>query len=490
MPIYKILRPILFLLPPEFAHKMTLMALNLFGRMAPLPGKDDYILKQDLLGHQFSNPFGLAAGFDKNAEAIDGILKSGFGFTEVGTVTPLPQSGNDKPRVFRLKKSEAIINRLGFNNQGHEAVRARLSRRAPVGLVGVNIGANKQAHDRIADYTLGAEVFGDYASYLTVNVSSPNTPGLRDLQARKPLTELLKKVKKSARATPVLLKIAPDLDDAQLEDIAACALATKIDGIIISNTTLDRDAIAGEKHAAKEGGLSGRPLMAPATQILSAMRRLTKGQILLIGAGGVSSAADAYTKIRAGANLVQLYTAMVYQGPRLVENMKRDLAELLRADGFQNISEAVGVDVPLKQAVKKKPAKTAKSAAKKPAVKKQKGERKMTTTIYHNPRCTKSRQTLALLEEKGESVKIVEYLKEPLSADEIAKLVKKLKIEPASLLRKGEAVYKELKLKEVIDSQKLIQAMADNPILIERPIVVKGRKAALGRPPENVLEIL
>ena len=490
MPIYKILRPVLFLLPPEFAHKMTLLALNLFGRVAPLAGKDDYILRQDLLGHVFTNPFGLAAGFDKNAEAIDGILKSGFGFTEIGTVTPLPQSGNDKPRVFRLRQSEAIINRLGFNNQGHEAVRARLSRRAPYGLVGVNIGANKEATDRIADYTLGAEVFGDYASYLTVNVSSPNTPGLRDLQARKPLTELLKKVKKTARATPVLLKIAPDLDDAQLEDIAACALATKIDGLIISNTTLDRALVAGEKHAAKDGGLSGRPLMESATQILSKMRVLTKGQVLLIGAGGVSSAADAYTKIRAGANLVQLYTAMVYQGPRLVENMKRDLAELLRADGFQNIAEAVGADVPLKQTVKKKPAKPAKPAVKKTAVKKQKGERKMTTTIYHNPRCTKSRQTLALLEEKGESVKIVEYLKEPLSADEIAKLVTKLKIEPAALLRKGETVYKELKLKEESDAQKLIQAMADNPILIERPIVVKGRKAALGRPPENVLEIL
>lgn len=494
MQFYKTVRPILFLLKPETAHQLTVAALAALGRILPKPGQDDYILKQNLFGMEFSNPIGLAAGFDKNGEAVDGVLKLGFGFTEIGTVTPQPQSGNPAPRIFRLKNHEAVINRLGFNNQGHEAVRTRLSRRAPHGIVGVNIGANKTASDRIADYESGAGVFGDYASYLTVNVSSPNTPGLRDLQASKPLKELLGKVRGAAPDKPVFLKIAPDLDDAQLADIAKTALAAKVDGLIIANTTLSRDAVAGHALATQEGGLSGRPLMEASTQLLAKMRQLTKGRLPLIGVGGISDAADAYAKIKAGASLLQLYTALTYQGPGLVSKLKRELAELLREDGYTNISEAVGADVPV-TAGKGKTSGPTLRAEKKPAapkkpVQKTKGKRTMSVTIYHNPRCSKSRQTLALLEDKGEKVKVVEYLKEPLSAADIEAVLKKLKLEPAEVMRKGEKVYKELKLKDETDAGKLIAAMADNPILIERPIVIKGRKAALGRPPENVLDIL
>ena len=508
MQFYKTVRPILFLLKPETAHTLTVSGLSFLGRILPKPGRDDYILKQTFFGQDFDNPIGLAAGFDKNGEAVDGVLKLGFGFTEIGTVTPQPQAGNPKPRIFRLKNHEAVINRLGFNNQGHETVRTRLSRRAPYGIVGVNIGANKTARDRIADYQSGAEVFREYASYLTVNVSSPNTPGLRDLQAGKPLKELLGKVRAAAPDRPIFLKIAPDLDDAQLGEIAKTALAAKVDGLIISNTTISREPVAGDALAQEEGGLSGRPLMEMSTQVLAKMRLLTRGRLILIGAGGIADAQDAYAKIKSGASLLQLYSALTYQGPGLVSRLKRELAELLREDGYTNVSEAVGADVPLtvrktKSASAKstKPAKsqTQSKSKKRPAVNttsaqikdtKAKGKRTMSATIYHNPRCSKSRQTLALLEDKGEKVKIVEYLKDPLTAAEIEAVLKKLKLGPADVLRKGEKIYKELQLKDVTDDGKLIAAMAENPILIERPIVVKGRKAALGRPPENVLSIL
>ncbi len=500
MSFYKTIRPILFLVKPEIAHKLALRSLSIFARIfpisLPMPERDDYILKQDLFGLTFSNPLGLAAGFDKNGEAIDGVLKIGFGFIEIGTVTPEPQNGQPHPRLFRLKNSQAIINRLGFNNQGHEAVRTRLSRRMPMGIIGVNIGANKNTNDRILDYETGAQVFGEYASYLTVNVSSPNTPGLRDLQARKPLSAVLKKVKQAVPKTPIFLKIAPDLDDAQLADMAETALKAKITGLIVSNTTTARDGVMGEKHADEAGGLSGKPLMEASTEMLGKARRLTQGQLVLIGVGGIASAQDAYAKIRAGASLVQLYSALTYQGVGMVSPLKRALSNLLRADGFTNISEAVGVDValdalPSKSVAKKKTViklPHAKLARAKPS--KTKASDTLRVTIYHNPRCSKSRQTLALLKERGQKIKVVEYLKEPLSVDEIRALLKKLKIPPAALIRKGEQMFKTLKLTKESDAAKLIAAMAQHPILIERPIVVKGRRAVLARPADSVLDIL
>lgn len=508
---YRFIRPLLFLLPPERAHRLTIRGVSLFGMLADKlrldSAPDDYILKIDVLGLRFTNPFGVAAGFDKNAEVPDGVLRLGFGFAEIGTTTPRPQSGNSAPRLFRLVPLEAIINRLGFNNEGHDAVRTRLSRRAPMGIVGVNIGANKDGDDRIGDYEVGAQVLGEYASYLTINVSSPNTIGLRDLQDKTPLTRLINKVKKAAPHVPIVLKIAPDLSSAGLQDIADVALKTNIDGLIVSNTTIDRSLIADAqaKHKDEEGGLSGRPLMEKSTQVLAQMRRLTAGRITLIGVGGVSSSADAYAKIRAGASLVQLYSALIYQGPGLVGRLKRELAELLRADGYDNLQAAVGADVSLvvdAPASKPKPKPAPKLTPKKLAPKKpaskltpKKETRKMPVTIYHNPRCSKSRETLALLEKKlkgkGENLKVVEYLTTPLNAPALKTVLKKLKMSSArDLMRRNEAEYKELGLRDVTQEAALIKALARHPKLMQRPLVVRGNKAALGRPPEQVLDIL
>jgi dihydroorotate dehydrogenase len=291
---------------------------------------------------------GLAAGFDKNAEVPDVMLRLGFGFAECGTVTPRPQSGNPRPRLFRLPEDRAVINRLGFNNRGMDAAAVRLAARKRQGIVGINIGANKDSPDRIADYREGFARLSPLADYVTVNISSPNTPGLRGLQNREELEKLLALLREErARAgctVPLLLKIAPDLDQHALDDIAATVLASGIEGMIVSNTTLARPASLKSANAKESGGLSGAPLFAPSTAILKAVRQRVGGRIALIGVGGVASGADAYAKIRAGASLVQLYTAMAYEGPALIARIKRELSALLARDGFARVADAVGAD--------------------------------------------------------------------------------------------------------------------------------------------------
>jgi dihydroorotate dehydrogenase len=341
--------PLLRSLDPETAHRLTILALK-WGVYPRKAGADDPRLAVDVLGLHFPNPLGLAAGFDKNGEAADAMLAMGFGFTEVGTVTPLAQAGNPRPRLFRLPGDRAVINRMGFNNDGHGAVRARLIRRRDrPGIVGVNIGANKDSDDRIGDYVLGLKAFHPLASYFTINISSPNTPGLRALQEGGELEELLHRIEEqrrqlenvARRRKPVLLKISPDLDDEQLDHMADTCLRSRIDGVIIANTTLDRALVMG-LHAKEAGGLSGRPLFARSTRMLARFRTLTHGRLPLIGVGGVGSAEDAYAKIRAGAHLVQLYTALTFEGPDLIARIKDGLVALLERDGHATIVDAVG----------------------------------------------------------------------------------------------------------------------------------------------------
>lgn len=346
MSLYTALRPLLFTLPPETAHKLTLRGLSMLGHFGS-PRADDHLLAQQIFGLTFDNPLGMAAGFDKDGEAMKGVHNIGFGFTEIGTLTPLPQAGNPQPRVFRLPQQEALINRLGFNNRGQIDALHRLEilRARPHGVhrpIGVNIGANKEAEDRIADYEKGAARFAALADYLTVNISSPNTPGLRDLQGGEAVVEIMQRVRAAAPDTPIVVKIAPDLDISQACEIGALAMAHNIDGLIISNTTLQRDGVAGLRHGDEAGGLSGQPVYDLSTEMLAEVYAATQGKLTLFGVGGVSSGAQAYGKIRAGASLVQLYTGLVYQGPGLVGRMKRELLDLLRADGFSSISEAVG----------------------------------------------------------------------------------------------------------------------------------------------------
>ena len=336
---------------------MTLWALR-YGLVRRRTKPDDPRLAQRLWGLDFANPVGLAAGFDKNAAVVDAMLGLGFGFVEAGSVTPHPQEGNPRPRLFRLSRDRAVINRLGFNGEGHDAVAARLAARAGMresagsGILGLNLGANRDAADAAADYEAGVRRFALQADYLVLNVSSPNTPGLRDLQARGQLEALLDRVlaaRASAcadrdRPTPLLLKIAPDLAPEDIADIAEVALARALDGLIVSNTSVAlRDGLSS-RHAGEAGGLSGRPLFERSTALLRDVYRLTSGEIPLVGVGGVSSGADAYAKIKAGASLVELYTALVFEGPGLVARIKAELAALLVDDGFANVSDAVGVD--------------------------------------------------------------------------------------------------------------------------------------------------
>lgn len=338
-------RNILGLIEPEMAHKLTLIGLQC--GLGPTQREHDAAsLSQTLWGLTFKNPVGIAAGFDKNGEVPDAMLAMGFGFAEVGTVTPLPQPGNPKPRIFRLADQGAIINRLGFNNQGHAALKRRLeARRVRGGIVGVNIGANKDSADRIADYEAGIRCFEGLASYFTVNISSPNTPGLRSLQNLDELRHLVSRVMAAREGvTPVLLKIAPDLTQEELADIATVALELKLDGLIVSNTTIMRQGFVTGPYAGETGGLSGRPLFSLSTAILRDIYRLTKGTLPIIGVGGIASGSDAYAKIRAGASLIQLYSALTYGGPALVSQIKRDLTTHLAADGFVNIRQAVGID--------------------------------------------------------------------------------------------------------------------------------------------------
>ena len=335
-------------LPPETAHRLTLAALAAgLGGRARKP--DPPILATRLWGRDFPNPVGIAAGFDKDARAPEALLRLGFGFVEVGTVTPRPQPGNPRPRVFRLDADRALINRLGFNSGGLDPVVTRLQRRdRGAGIVGVNLGRNRDSADAIADYAEGVRRTAALADYLVINVSSPNTPGLRDLQARTALADLLGRLIEARARTgaepPLLVKIAPDLAPEECADIAEVALASGIDGIVVCNTTIARPTDLRGAPAGEAGGLSGRPLFAPSTAVLAAMYRLTRGRLPLIGVGGVAGAADAYAKIRAGASLVQLYTALVFAGPALLDEIKTGLPDLLRRDGFARLADAVGAD--------------------------------------------------------------------------------------------------------------------------------------------------
>lgn len=349
--VYPAVGRLLRSLPPETAHRATIAALSR-GLVPPPSGlADDFLLKIGLWGIEFPNPLGLAAGFDKNAETADAMLAQGFGFVEVGTVTRRPQAGNPRPRVFRLPRDEAMINRLGFNNEGLAAVAARLEARRAAGrpgLVGANIGPNRDLEDPIGDVALMAATLAPVVDYLVVNVSSPNTPGLRSWQRRDPLTRLIEGVQEGRARTacrvPLLVKIAPDLAAEDIETIADVALSAGIDGLIATNTTLARPAGLRGDARGEAGGLSGRPLMARSTEVLGALFRATGGRLPLIGVGGIASGADAYAKIRAGASLVQLYTALIYRGPRLIAEIRREVGQRLRCDGFASLAAAVGAD--------------------------------------------------------------------------------------------------------------------------------------------------
>jgi dihydroorotate dehydrogenase len=339
----KIAGSVLKRLPAETAHRAAINGL----KVAP-PGHapaSDPRLSVEVLGLRFPNPLGLAAGFDKNAEVPGAMLRLGFGFVEVGTMTPRPQAGNARPRLFRLHEDAAVINRFGFNNEGFERARARLQRR-PSGIVGVNLGANKDAVDRVEDYALGVRTFAGLADYLTINVSSPNTPGLRDLQRREALDELIARVVEARDETephrPFMLKIAPDLDARGLEDIVATALIRRIDGLIVSNTTVARPTTLSSKNRNEIGGLSGRPLFVPSTRLLARAYQLTGGAMPLIGCGGVEDAETALAKIEAGANLVQLYTGLALKGPGVVEEILDGLGRAVEGRGLNRIGELVG----------------------------------------------------------------------------------------------------------------------------------------------------
>ncbi len=347
MSLWPLARAALFALPAETAHGLTIRGLR--AGLGPRMGRAETndALAIDVFGRRFPNPLGLAAGFDKDARVVAPMLAMGFGFVEVGTLTPRPQPGNPRPRLFRLKEDRAVINRLGFNNGGAAAAAKRLTAfraRDANAIVGVNIGRNKTSTDAVADYAEAARVLGPLADYLVINVSSPNTPGLRDLQGAGAMAELVAAVRASRGETapPVLVKIAPDLTDGQLADICALARAGGMDGLTVSNTTIERPDTLKSDNRAETGGLSGAPLMERATRLLADAYVEVRGKVPLVGVGGIASAADAYAKIRAGASLVQLYTAMVYEGPGLPGRILAGLVERLKADGFAHIRDAVG----------------------------------------------------------------------------------------------------------------------------------------------------
>ncbi|HXP97122.1 MAG TPA: quinone-dependent dihydroorotate dehydrogenase [Telmatospirillum sp.] len=344
---YRIGGPLIRLLSAEQAHNLSIAILKT-GLVPRQPRDDDPALKITVWGRDFPNPVGLAAGYDKNAEVPDALLGQGFGFVEIGTVTPRPQPGNPKPRLFRLVEDKAVINRMGFNNDGVERVAGHLARRRCEGMVGVNLGKNKTTEDAAADYEIGVRALGGLADYLVINVSSPNTPGLRALQSRDALEDLVGRVRRSLLALPapppLLLKIAPDLAEQDQHDIADVALSTGLDGLVVTNTTVARPEGLISDNKSETGGLSGPPLFDPSTRVLRQMYRLTEGRLPLIGVGGITTGAHAYAKIRAGASLVQLYTALIYHGTAQVTRIKQDLARLLRRDGFAKLSDAVGAD--------------------------------------------------------------------------------------------------------------------------------------------------
>jgi dihydroorotate dehydrogenase len=341
MALYPLLRPLAFALDAERAHRATIAALKLIP--AGRPAIPDPILAIRVAGLDFPNPVGLAAGFDKDAEVFARVLGFGFGFVEIGTLTPRPQAGNPRPRLFRLAEDQAVINRMGFNNRGLDAALTRLRTKRRGGIIGVNIGANKDSVDRIADYAAGVRVMAEVADYLTVNISSPNTPGLRGLQDKSALRDLLAAVMevRGPSGPPVFLKIAPDLDRSAIDDIAQVAIAAAIQGLIVANTTVSRPPLRS-RWRGEAGGLSGKPLEALALQALRDVRSATGGTLPLIAAGGIASGADGYERIRAGASLIQLYTALVYEGPGLARRICRELTALLARDGFGTLGEAVG----------------------------------------------------------------------------------------------------------------------------------------------------
>jgi dihydroorotate dehydrogenase len=342
--IYSILRPILFTLDAETAHCLS---LRLLGFLPHINVPQDPYMKQDVAGLIFPNPVGLAPGYDKNAEIASKAFGLGFGSVEVGTLTPHPQTGNKKPRLFRIAEDEAVINRLGFNNDGQNIATKRLAKlrleKLP-GPIGINIGANKDSADRIADYAEGVRNMEGLADYLTVNISSPNTPGLRGLQDKAQLDDLLSAVIEACTTkVPIFLKVAPDLDAKAIDDVVAIALKHRLNALIVSNTTISRPDLKSPLGG-ESGGLSGAPLRELAQQKLVDFRKASGGEIALIGVGGIASGFDAYARIRAGASLVQLYSALVYHGPFLAHRINRDLKILLQRDGFNNLSDAVGVD--------------------------------------------------------------------------------------------------------------------------------------------------
>ena len=355
--MYRLLRPLIFRLEPERAHRVTIAALKLMPKRRP-PSFDGS-LTTSIAGLGFPSPVGLAAGFDKDAEVPAAMLGLGFGFVEVGTLTPRPQSGNPKPRLFRLAEDQAVINRLGFNNRGQSAAMERLAKRdRSRGVVGVNIGANKDSPDRIADYAAGVRALAPLADYLTVNISSPNTPGLRDLQAGGELVELLAAVSEARlpgvprsetesgprpASLPIFLKVAPDLKPGDHERIVRAAIDSGIDALIVANTTLSRPALTS-RYANESGGLSGAPLAPLALDQLRRFRAASGESLPLISAGGIASAEDAWARIRAGASLVQLYSALIYHGPGLARRIATGLTAILAREGIPNISDAVGIE--------------------------------------------------------------------------------------------------------------------------------------------------
>ena len=329
----------------ETAHRLTILAVRAGLALFPAPTPPER-LAVSAFGLRFPSPIGLSAGFDKNAEVPAQMLRLGFGFVEVGTITPKPQAGNPRPRIFRLPEDGAIINRLGFNNQGLEAARARLTGRAFRGIVAVNVGANKDSADPVADYATCIRALAPLADMLVLNISSPNTPGLRDLQMGARLDTLLAAAtaaRNESRANPpILVKIAPDLTDGDVSTIVDAAVSGGADGLVVSNTSVAlRDNLRSD-HRGEKGGLSGRPLLARSTEVLGQAYRAAGGRLTLVGVGGISSGADAYAKIRAGATLVELYSALVYEGPGLVGRIQSELAELLARDGHASVADAVG----------------------------------------------------------------------------------------------------------------------------------------------------
>lgn len=348
MSLYHLLRPFVFALSPETAHHQ---AINALKHQLVLPNLHYHpkTLHTNVFGIDFPNPIGLAAGFDKNAEVIPGLAAQGFGFVEVGTVTPKPQFGNPKPRLFRLAEDQAIINRMGFNNDGLDVYTKNLKANKSKVIVGGNIGKNKDSEDAVQDYLTCMDKVYPHCDYLTINISSPNTPGLRDLQQREPLTALLSAVMKKRQEMsqvtgteiPVLVKIAPDLEEAQWHELVDVAMEQNISGMIVSNTTIARPPLRNA-HKKEAGGLSGKPLFQPSTELLGKIYQYSEGKLPLIGVGGIASAEDAYQKIQAGASLVQLYSGLVYEGFGLVHRIKEGLVTLLEKDGVKHISEAVG----------------------------------------------------------------------------------------------------------------------------------------------------